>query len=28
LVKMTAYNKFAVSATDFKGTWTSDFTGS
>lgn len=27
LVKMTAYNKFAVSATDFKGTWTSDFTG-
>lgn len=27
LVKMTAYNKFAVGAGDFKGSWTSDFTG-
>lgn len=24
---MTGYNKFAVAAGDFKGTWTSDFTG-
>jgi hypothetical protein len=27
LVRMTAYNKFAIAASDFKGTWTSDFTG-
>jgi hypothetical protein len=27
LEKMVFYNKFAVAATDFKGTWTSDFTG-
>lgn len=27
LVKMVSYNKFAVAASDFKGTWTSDFTG-
>jgi len=24
---MTSYNKFAVAASDFKGIWTSDFTG-
>lgn len=27
LVQMASYNKFAVAASDFKGTWTSDFTG-
>jgi hypothetical protein len=27
LAKMANYNKFAVAATDFKGKWTSDFTG-
>lgn len=27
LANMVAYNKFAVSASDFKGKWTSDFTG-
>lgn len=27
LAIMTGYNKFAVSASDFKGKWTSDFTG-
>jgi hypothetical protein len=27
LVKMTNYNKFAVAASDFNGTWTSDFSG-
>lgn len=27
LSNMTGYNKFAVSATDFSGKWTSDFTG-
>ena len=27
LVNMTGYNKFAVAASDFKGRWTSDFTG-
>ncbi|MDB5277910.1 MAG: hypothetical protein JWR61_2865 [Ferruginibacter sp.] len=27
LAKMTGYNKFAVAAADFKGKWTSDFTG-
>ncbi|MBP6431125.1 MAG: hypothetical protein KA319_05110 [Ferruginibacter sp.] len=27
LVAMVNYNKFAVAASDFKGTWTSDFTG-
>lgn len=27
LSAMTSYNKFAVAAGDFKGTWTSDFTG-
>ena len=27
LANMTSYNKFAVAASDFKGTWTSDFTG-
>lgn len=27
LSRMTAYNKFAVAAADFKGSWTSDFTG-
>lgn len=27
VIKMANYNKFAVGANDFKGTWTSDFTG-
>lgn len=27
LSRMVSYNKFAVAASDFKGTWTSDFTG-
>lgn len=27
LSRMANYNKFAVAASDFKGTWTSDFTG-
>lgn len=27
LAQMATYNKFAIGATDFKGTWTSDFTG-
>lgn len=27
LANMTVYNKFAVDASDFKGKWTSDFTG-
>ena len=27
LARMATYNKFAIGATDFKGTWTSDFTG-
>lgn len=27
LLNMTGYNKFAVAASDFKGKWTSDFTG-
>lgn len=27
LAAMTTYNKFAVAASDFNGTWTSDFTG-
>ncbi|MGN6292431.1 MAG: hypothetical protein ACTHMV_06755 [Chitinophagaceae bacterium] len=27
LVNMSGYNKFAVAASDFKGKWTSDFTG-
>jgi len=27
LAKMTGYNKFAIAASDFKGKWTSDFTG-
>jgi hypothetical protein len=27
LARMTNYNKFAIAATDFKGTWTSDFSG-
>ncbi len=27
LVQMVNYNKFAVAASDFNGTWTSDFTG-
>jgi hypothetical protein len=27
LSQMTTYNKFAVAASDFTGTWTSDFTG-
>lgn len=27
LEKMVGYNKFAIAASDFKGTWTSDFTG-
>ena len=27
LTKMATYNKFAIGATDFNGTWTSDFTG-
>jgi hypothetical protein len=27
LTRMTGYNKFAVGPGDFKGTWTSDFTG-
>jgi hypothetical protein len=27
LMKMVNYNKFAVAAADFNGTWTSDFTG-
>jgi hypothetical protein len=27
LANMAAYNKFAVAASDFKGKWTSDFTG-
>ncbi len=27
LANMTGYNKFAVAASDFKGKWTSDFTG-
>ncbi len=27
LEQMVSYNKFAVAATDFDGTWTSDFTG-
>jgi len=27
LIRMATYNKFAIGATDFKGTWTSDFTG-
>lgn len=27
LVQMVNYNKFAVAESDFKGTWTSDFTG-
>lgn len=27
LSQMTSYNKFAVAASDFKGKWTSDFTG-
>jgi len=27
LSRMTAYNKFAVAASDFSGTWTNDFTG-
>ncbi len=27
LVQMSNYNKFAVAASDFSGTWTSDFTG-
>jgi hypothetical protein len=27
LAKMTSYNKFAIAAADFKGKWTSDFTG-
>jgi hypothetical protein len=27
LANMTRYNKFAVAASDFKGKWTSDFTG-
>ena len=27
LASMTVYNKFAVAASDFKGKWTSDFTG-
>ncbi len=27
IIKMSSYNKFAVAASDFKGSWTSDFTG-
>jgi hypothetical protein len=27
LIAMVSYNKFAVAASDFKGTWTSDFSG-
>jgi len=27
LLRMATYNKFAIGPTDFKGTWTSDFTG-
>ncbi len=27
LARMATYNKFAIGATDFNGTWTSDFTG-
>ncbi len=27
LANMTVYNKFAIAASDFKGKWTSDFTG-
>ena len=27
LIAMVNYNKFAIAASDFKGTWTSDFTG-
>jgi|CXWL01.1.fsa_nt_gi hypothetical protein len=27
LAQMVNYNKFAIAASDFKGTWTSDFTG-
>ena len=27
LINMTGYNKFAVTASDLKGKWTSDFTG-
>jgi hypothetical protein len=27
LAAMVSYNKFAIAASDFKGTWTSDFTG-
>jgi hypothetical protein len=27
MIQMVNYNKFAIAATDFKGTWTSDFTG-
>ena len=27
LSRMATYNKFAIGATDFNGTWTSDFTG-
>jgi hypothetical protein len=27
LLRMVNYNKFAVAASDFKGTWTSDFSG-
>lgn len=27
LANMTGYNKFAIAASDFKGKWTSDFTG-
>jgi hypothetical protein len=27
LIQMTNYNKFAIAASDFNGTWTSDFTG-
>lgn len=27
LERMVSYNKFAIAASDFKGTWTSDFTG-
>lgn len=27
MIQMVNYNKFAIAASDFKGTWTSDFTG-
>ncbi len=27
LIKMAGYNKFAIAASDFKGSWSSDFTG-